>query len=80
MADKSPRNDNAPADAPDAMTGQPESPTGKPCAMCGKPALMKYRPFCSKRCADLDLSRWLNGVYAIPAKETEEDDEDGEEG
>ncbi len=48
--------------------------------MCGKPALMKYRPFCSKRCADLDLSRWLNGVYAIPAKETEEDDEEGEEG
>jgi len=79
MADKSPRNDNAPVAAPDAM-GQPESPTGKPCAMCGKPALMKYRPFCSKRCADLDLSRWLNGVYAIPAKETEEDDEDGEEG
>lgn len=39
------------------------------CPICGKPAEEKVRPFCSKRCADLDLSRWLNGVYAIPAEE-----------
>ena len=80
MADDSPVNENAQGPAPDAPAASPEAPTGKPCAMCGKPALMKYRPFCSKRCADLDLSRWLNGVYAIPAKETEEDDEEAEEG
>ena len=46
------------------------------CPMCGKPAQLQYRPFCSKRCADLDLSRWLNGVYAVPvaAGDDEEDD------
>ena len=32
----------------------------------------RHRPFCSKRCADIDLSRWLNGVYAIPAAAMEE--------
>ena len=32
----------------------------------------RYRPFCSKRCADVDLSRWLNGVYAIPAAASDE--------
>jgi hypothetical protein len=37
---------------------------------------LAYKPFCSKRCADIDLNRWLSGVYAIPTKEDE--DEDGE--
>ena len=46
------------------------------CPVCGKPADEKYRPFCSKRCADIDLNRWLSGVYAVPVKE--EEDEDGE--
>jgi endogenous inhibitor of DNA gyrase (YacG/DUF329 family) len=36
------------------------------CPICGKPRDAKMRPFCSKRCADLDLARWLNGEYAIP--------------
>lgn len=48
------------------------------CPICGKPRNTDYRPFCSKRCADLDLGRWLNGSYAIPV--SEDDDEDGEEG
>ncbi|MEC9368381.1 MAG: DNA gyrase inhibitor YacG [Pseudomonadota bacterium] len=34
--------------------------------MCGKPRQEKHHPFCSKRCAEVDLSRWLSGVYAIP--------------
>ncbi|MEQ1491546.1 MAG: DNA gyrase inhibitor YacG [Terricaulis sp.] len=46
------------------------------CAICGKEQDPKYRPFCSKRCADVDLHRWLSGGYAIPA--VEEDDPDGE--
>jgi endogenous inhibitor of DNA gyrase (YacG/DUF329 family) len=46
------------------------------CPLCGKPAELVFKPFCSKRCADIDLNRWLSGVYAIPAKEDE--DEDGE--
>lgn len=43
------------------------------CPVCGKPAEAKYRPFCSKRCADVDLGRWLTGGYAIATDETEED-------
>ncbi len=36
------------------------------CPICGKAADKAYRPFCSKRCADVDLNRWLGGQYAIP--------------
>lgn len=43
------------------------------CPICGKAADAKYRPFCSRRCADVDLGRWLKGSYAIPA-ETAEDE------
>jgi uncharacterized protein len=46
------------------------------CPICGKPRLQQFRPFCSKRCADVDLNRWLKGVYAVPVTET--DDEDGD--
>ncbi len=38
----------------------------KPCPTCRRPAAEKYSPFCSKRCADVDLQRWFSGVYAIP--------------
>jgi endogenous inhibitor of DNA gyrase (YacG/DUF329 family) len=47
------------------------------CVICGKEQDQKFRPFCSKRCADVDLNRWLNGSYAIPA--AEEDDPDANE-
>jgi hypothetical protein len=47
------------------------------CAICGRPRVEKYSPFCSRRCADVDLYRWLNGKYAIPAGE-ESDEESGE--
>jgi uncharacterized protein len=43
------------------------------CALCEKPMDPKYRPFCSKRCADVDLHRWLSGGYTIPG-DVEEDD------
>ena len=47
------------------------------CPICSKPVSeAKFRPFCSARCADVDLHRWLSGRYAIPAKEG---DEEGEE-
>jgi endogenous inhibitor of DNA gyrase (YacG/DUF329 family) len=58
------------------MDGMSErSPATKPCSICGKPAVEKFRPFCSRRCADVDLNRWLSGVYAVPVKD--EEDEDG---
>ncbi|HEY4143112.1 MAG TPA: DNA gyrase inhibitor YacG [Pseudolabrys sp.] len=46
------------------------------CPICGKPTDVALKPFCSKRCADIDLNRWLTGVYAVPVKEV--DDEDGD--
>ena len=36
------------------------------CPICGEPAQGRFTPFCSKRCADIDLGRWLKGGYAIP--------------
>jgi len=43
----------------------------KPCPICGKPSVEQYKPFCSKRCADVDLNRWLSGNYVIPARDDE---------
>ena len=43
------------------------------CPICGRPAEAGPRPFCSRRCADLDLQRWLSGRYAIPAVEDDAD-------
>ncbi len=41
------------------------------CPICGKPASVGAWPFCSTRCADVDLHRWLKGSYAIPAADAE---------
>ena len=56
------------------MTDQAASRPAR-CPICAKPATEPFRPFCSRRCADVDLNRWLSGVYAVPGKE--EEDEDG---
>jgi endogenous inhibitor of DNA gyrase (YacG/DUF329 family) len=48
------------------------------CPICRAPAIEKFAPFCSRRCADIDLHRWLGGVYAIPV--TKDTDEDGTRG
>jgi hypothetical protein len=45
------------------------------CVICGKPQDERYKPFCSKRCADVDLNRWFSGKYAIPAEEADQDSE-----
>ena len=50
------------------------------CPICGRETDPKYRPFCSRRCADVDLGRWLTGGYAIPAEEAEDNAAEGEEG
>ena len=57
MSASSPANDNSKASQAPA------------CPICGRPRDEKYNPFCSRRCADVDLYRWLNGNYAIPASE-----------
>jgi endogenous inhibitor of DNA gyrase (YacG/DUF329 family) len=46
--------------------------TTRPCPICRRPAAVAYRPFCSKRCADVDLQRWLSGAYVIPGDPEEE--------
>ena len=53
-----------------------QQPEKKKCPLCGKPSDSRFRPFCSKRCADLDLAHWLRGDYAIPAREAPEGEEE----
>jgi endogenous inhibitor of DNA gyrase (YacG/DUF329 family) len=44
------------------------------CPICGRPAVVRFRPFCSRRCNQVDLNRWLTGRYAIPAVEADDPD------
>ena len=44
----------------------------RPCTICGKPSTQTNYPFCSGRCQDVDLNRWLSGAYVIPAKDEPE--------
>jgi endogenous inhibitor of DNA gyrase (YacG/DUF329 family) len=44
----------------------------RPCPECGRPSARETYPFCSTRCKDIDLNRWLSGAYAIPVTEAEE--------
>ena len=53
----------------------PPSPRGPACPICGKPATAGHRPFCSKRCRDIDLGRWLRGVYRVETDETPENEQ-----
>ena len=57
-----------------ANENRPKSAAGQ-CPICGKPTDEDHRPFCSKRCADVDLSRWLSAAYAIPAEETDDEEQ-----
>jgi endogenous inhibitor of DNA gyrase (YacG/DUF329 family) len=45
------------------------------CPICDKPTVSAYRPFCSRRCADVDLGKWLTGAYSVPSQRPEEDEE-----
>ncbi|MGH6847609.1 MAG: DNA gyrase inhibitor YacG [Methylocella sp.] len=57
----------------------PGKAPARPCPICGKPATFVGRPFCSKRCANVDLHRWLGGVYVIPAAREPDAERDGAE-
>ncbi len=48
--------------------------SARPCPICRRPAVERYRPFCSKRCADIDLNRWLSGAYVLPGNADAEED------
>ncbi len=49
------------------------------CPLCGKTTDEKFKPFCSKRCADIDLGKWFSGNYAVAAVETDDIDDADEE-
>ena len=60
----------------------PKIPLGL-CPICGKPAVTQHRPFCSRRCALIDLSRWIGGNYRVPDDDKNDEaetprDDDGE--
>ncbi|MEM9736701.1 MAG: DNA gyrase inhibitor YacG [Pseudomonadota bacterium] len=52
-----------------------ESKQSKRCPICGAPQVAAYRPFCSRRCADLDLGRWMTGQYVVPGEPADLDEE-----
>ena len=66
------------ADKPKSSSKEPDlGKSARTCPICGKPRSDRYDPFCSKRCADVDLHRWLKGSYVIPGANAEP--EPGEE-
>jgi len=66
-----------PADPPKDSDKDADSKiSGKRCPECGKPADPRTLPFCSPRCRDVDLNRWLSGRYVIPGRENQGEDEE----
>jgi hypothetical protein len=65
---------NETADRP----SEPDRPASaaRRCPICGKSAARESRPFCSRRCADIDLGRWLGGNYRVAGRPPDEDDAD----
>jgi endogenous inhibitor of DNA gyrase (YacG/DUF329 family) len=59
-------------DADHPMTRLPAA--DRRCPICGKPVVARHRPFCSPRCATIDLGRWLSGSYRVETEETPEED------
>ena len=53
-----------------------ETPIAGRCPTCGKPRQRAFRPFCSRRCADLDLARWIGGTYRIAGQRAYDGDGD----
>ena len=68
-----------PGDGPPGAEVVPPRPT-RNCPICGKAAARTFYPFCSKRCTDIDLNRWLSNSYAIAAVEDDDSVESQETG
>ena len=64
------------------MPAEPPKPAApgqgaaKKCPICGKPAVQASKPFCSERCRDVDLNRWLSGSYVVPGRPEADEDAD----
>ena len=63
-----------PADPP--KPAAPAKGAAKKCPICGKPAVEASKPFCSERCRDVDLNRWLSGSYVVPGRPEADEDAD----
>jgi endogenous inhibitor of DNA gyrase (YacG/DUF329 family) len=63
-----------PADPP--IPAAPGTAGAKKCPICGKPATEASKPFCSERCRDVDLNRWLSGSYVVPGRPEADEDPD----
>jgi len=70
------RRKAAPKEAVKEAAKESVKASAKPCPICGKPVSAASRPFCSERCRDVDLNRWLSNSYTIPP--AKDDDEDAE--
>jgi endogenous inhibitor of DNA gyrase (YacG/DUF329 family) len=53
-------------------------PAARRCAVCAKPQAEEFKPFCSRRCADVDLQRWFAGAYAISAEPVSDEGRDSD--
>ena len=53
----------------DKVVTFPKAKKGGKCPICAKPSIEAYKPFCSKRCADIDLGKWLGEGYRVPTDE-----------
>jgi uncharacterized protein len=58
------------------MSDRKSHARGPRCPICNEPTAVACRPFCSRRCAHVDLGRWLNGAYAVPVVEPDEEELD----
>ncbi|MEX0957325.1 MAG: DNA gyrase inhibitor YacG [Rhizobiaceae bacterium] len=52
----------------------------RPCPECGRPSARETYPFCSTRCKDVDLNRWLSGAYVLPGREEEPSGPESDDG
>jgi endogenous inhibitor of DNA gyrase (YacG/DUF329 family) len=59
---------------PKAGAGPGKKRSARKCPICGKPAAEASKPFCSERCRNVDLNRWLSGSYVVPGRRDEDED------
>ena len=56
------------SEPPEAGATGPGRTPERRCPICRKPTVDRHRPFCSARCADIDLGRWFTEAYSIPGE------------
>jgi uncharacterized protein len=62
---------------PERPEKRPAPAARKPCPICGRPSTPEHTPFCTDRCRQVDLGRWLSGSYVIPARDDQDDGDGG---